>query len=315
MRSLRFRSFLFIAVAALALGACHDEDPQQAATSGGETPEAAVQQSVALIKSGDFGGFWKHALPPADYATFQLDWAKPDPDRQPLTDEQRAEFTKNYTAWTEPDAENKRYAEFKPKLVQLSQQYRDQLPVMIGIVQQIAKTGVEQDKSMTATQKAQANEIVDTLAPWVQQAPWFDQDKARQAVSLVVTTARKLDLKSADELRGMDFVTAMQKYSVGYEGLKQVLNLYGLSLDQTWDSVKLSTIENANGHARVKIDYVLLGKPLSTESVLIQQDGRWYSEDLLKNARETHQRLSEPAPSATAAPAPAASAVTAKTSS
>lgn len=315
MRSLRFRPFLFIALAALALAACHDKDKQEAATSGGDTPEAAVQQSITLIKSGDFAGFWKHALPPADYATFRQDWVHADPDRPPLTDEQRAEFTKNYTAWTEPDAENKRYVELKPKLVQLSQQYRDQLPVMIGIVQQIAKTGVEQDKSMTTTQKAQANAVVDTLGPWVQQAPWFDQDKAKQAVTIVVATARKLDLKSADQLRTMDFDTAMQKYALGYDGLKQALNLYGLSLDQTWDSVKLSTIENANGHARVKIDYVLLGKPLSTESVLVQQDGRWYSEDLLKNARETHTRLSQPASSATAAPAPAASAVTAKTSS
>jgi hypothetical protein len=317
MRRLRLRSFLFVACAALALGACHDKDQQQAAASGGETPEAAVQQSVNLIKSGDFEGFWKHALPPADYATFQLDWSKPDPDRAPLTDEQRAEFNKNYAAWTEADAENKRYAELKPKLVQLSQQYRDQLPVMIGIVQQIAKTGVEQDKSMTETQKAQANAIVDTLAPWVQQAPWFDQDKARQSVAIVVDTARKLNLKSADELRTMDFVTAMQKYSIGYQGLKQALNLYGLSLDQTWDSIKLSTIENANGHARVKIDYLLLGKPLSTESALILLDGRWYSEDLLKNARDTHARLSQPAPAATAtpAPAPAASTVTARTSS
>jgi hypothetical protein len=315
MRSLRFRSFLFIAVAALALGACHDKDQQQAATSGGETPEAAVQQSVALIKSGDFAGFWKHALPPTDYAAFRQDWAKPDPDRPPLTDEQRAEFSRNYTAWTEQDAETKRYAELKPKLVQLSQQYRDQMPVMIGIVQQIAKTGVAQDKDMTDTQKAQANAIVDTLAPWVQQAPWFDQDKAKQTVTIAVATARKLELKSADQLRTMDFDTAMQKYTIGYDGLKQALNLYGLSLDQTWDSVKLSTIENVNGRARVKIDYVLLGKPLSTESVLIQQDGRWYSEDLLKNARETHTRLSQPAPSTTAPPAPAASAVTAKTSS
>lgn len=315
MRSLRLRSFLFIAVAALALGACHDKDQQQAATSGGDTPEAAVRQSVGLIKSGDFAGFWKHALPPTDYATFRQDWAKADPDRPPLTDEQRTEFTKNYTAWTEPDAENKRYAELKPKLVQLSQQYRDQLPVMIGIVQQIAKTGVAQDKNMSDTQKAQANAIVDTLVPWVQQAPWFDQDKAKQTVGIVVATARKLELKSADQLRTMDFDTAMQKYTIGYDGLKQALNLYGLSLDQTWDSVKLSTIENANGRARVKIDYVLLGKPLSTESVLIQQDGRWYSEDLLKNARETHTRLTQPAPATTAAPAPAASAVTAKTSS
>ena len=59
----------------------------------------------------------------------------------------------------------------------------------------------------------------------------------------------------------------------------------------------------------MKIDYTLLGKPLSTESDLIQQDGRWYSEDVLQNVREAHQRLlAPPAPAGSAgAPATAAS--------
>ena len=302
----RSRLSMLLSVA-LVLGACHDKTATEAATPGGETPEAAVQQSVALLKAGDFGGYWKHSLPPADYAVFREDWAKPDPGRAPLTDEQRTQFTQTYAAWTEPGAETKRYAELKPKLAQLSQQYRDQLPVMTGIVRQIAQTGIAQDKSMTATQKAQASEVIDTLAPWVQQAPWFDQDKAKQTVTLLVTTARKLDLKSADQLRTMDFATAMQKYAIGYAGLKQVLDLYGLSLDATFDSVKLTVVQNANGHARVKVDYTLLGKPLSTEAALVQQEGRWYSQDMIENVRATHARVSAPAPGSTAAPAPAVS--------
>ncbi|HEX7814430.1 hypothetical protein [Dyella sp.] len=314
MRPLRFRAFALLCTATLVLAACHDKDKQEA-QSGSQTPEAAVQESVALIKSGDFGGFWKHSLPPADYATFRQDWTREDPGRQPLTDEQRAEFTKNYAQWTEQGAETKRFAELQPKLQQLSTQYRDQLPVMVGIFQQIAKTGVEQDKSMTKAQKAQANDVLDVLGPWVQQAPWFDQDKAKQAVAITVDTARKLDLKSADQMRTMDFDTAMQKYAIGFAGLKQVLNLYGLSVDQTLDSVKLSTVENANGHAKIKIDYVLLGKPLSTESEWVQQDGRWYNQDLINNVRETHERLNAPAPAGSAAPqpAPAASSITANT--
>jgi hypothetical protein len=60
----------------------------------------------------------------------------------------------------------------------------------------------------------------------------------------------------------------------------------------------------------VRIDYTLLGKPLSTESNLIEQDGRWYSEDMLQNVRDAHDRLMAPPapPSSTAAPAAPASA-------
>jgi hypothetical protein len=118
---------------------------------------------------------------------------------------------------------------------------------------------------------------------------------------VAVTTVRQLDLKSPEALRAMDFDTAMKKYAIGYEGAKQLLAIYGLSVDDTLNSIKLSELENKDGHAKVKIDYTLLGKPLSTETDMVEVDGRWYSESMLKNARQSHQEQGN------AAPAPAGS--------
>lgn len=272
---------------------------------GGDTPEASVQQSIALIKTGDFAGFWKHALPPADYDTLRSDWTRPRPDEHPLTPEDRADFIKTMQQLTAPDAETKLYAVAKPKLAQLQAQYQDQVPVMIGIFQAIAATGVSQSKDLTNPQKQQATEVINVLAPWAQTVPWFDQARAKQVVGIAVATARKLDLKTPEQLKAMDFDTAMQKYSVGFLGIKQALAVYGLSVDDTLDSAKVSTVDNRNGHAHVRIDYVLLGKPLATESDLIEQDGRWYSEDVLQNVREAHERLLAPPAPAGSAAAPA----------
>ena len=272
---------------------------------GGDTPEASVQQSIALIKTGDFAGFWKHALPPADYDTLRSDWTRPRPDEHPLTPEDRADFIKTMQQLTAPDAETKLYAVAKPKLAQLQAQYQDQVPVMIGIFQAIAATGVSQSKDLTNPQKQQATEVINVLAPWAQTVPWFDQARAKQVVGIAVDTARKLDLKTPEQLKAMDFDTAMQKYSVGFLGIKQALAVYGLSVDDTLDSAKVSTVENRNGHAHVRIDYTLLGKPLTTESDLVEQDGRWYSEDVLQNVREAHERLLAPPAPAGSAAAPA----------
>ncbi|HEY1588687.1 MAG TPA: hypothetical protein VGG00_03055, partial [Rhodanobacter sp.] len=146
---------------------------------------------------------------------------------------------------------------------------------------------------------------------WAQQAPWFDQAKAKQAIAVAVTTARKLDLKNPDQLHAMDFDTAMAKYAIGLGGAKQLLATYGLSVDDTLNSVKLTPVSNNNGHAVVKIDYTLLGKPLWTESTLVQQGGRWYSEDMLSNVRKSHQQLSEPPqPASSIAPAAAGTVAT-----
>jgi hypothetical protein len=164
---------------------------------------------------------------------------------------------------------------------------------------------VSQSKDLTNPQKQQATEVINVLAPWAQTVPWFDQARAKQVVGIAVATARKLDLKTPEQLKAMDFDTAMQKYSVGFLGIKQALAVYGLSVDDTLDSAKVSTVENRNGHAHVRIDYTLLGKPLTTESDLIEQDGRWYSEDVLKNVREAHERLLAPPAPAGSVPAPA----------
>lgn len=298
MRPSSPRHLLLPLLAVLLLSACHGKD--EAAQPGGSTPEAALQASVDLLKAGDFNGLWKHVLPPADYANLRADWSHHQQDPRPITAEDRARFNETMQKLTEPDAEAKLYAELQPKLISMQQQYKDQLPVLISVGEALAKSGVSQSKSLSDAQKTQANSVLDVLAPWAQQTPWFDQAKAKQAVGVAVATARKLDLKTPEQLRTMDFDAAMGKYATGYTGFKQLLAIYGLSVDDTLNSVKLTPVSSSNGHAVVRVDYTLLGKPLSTESKLVQQDGRWYSEDLLENARKAHLQASQQAPAGSA---------------
>ncbi len=312
MRLSSLRYALLPLCAALLLSACHGKD--DASQPGGRTPESALQGSVDLLKAGDFKALWKHALPPADYATLRADWAQKQKNPEPISAEDRAKFDQTMKKLTEPDAENKLYAELQPKLADMQQKYKDQLPVLISVGDALVKNGIAQSKDLTATQRTQANAVMNVITPWAQQTPWFDQGKAKQAVGVAVTTARKLDLKKPEQLRSMDFDTAMDKYSVGYGGIKQFLVIYGLSVDDTLNSVKMKTISNENSHAVVKVDYTLLGKPLTTESKMIEQDGRWYSEDMVKNVRKAHQKVTEKpvAPAASAAAPASATTVATK---
>jgi hypothetical protein len=307
MRFRRLRLLLPGLLVAATLAACHDkEQAPPPELSGGATPEAAIQDQVKYLQAADFAGLWKHALPPADYATLRADWPRQHGTGEAPSAQDRADFDAKLKEFTEPGAEDKLYAEAKPKLTRLQQQYSDQLPVMIGIMQGIARTAIDQTHGMTAAQKQQTNDVLDVIVPWAQRVNWFDQAKAKQAIGLLVATARKLDLKDAEHLHAMDFDTAMQKYRVGFLGAKDVLALYGLSVDQMLASAKVTPLENANGHARVKVDYTLLGKPLTTEATLVQENGRWYSEDLLHNVRDAHARLNAPAVAAST-PVPASS--------
>ncbi|GAB2572451.1 hypothetical protein ISP15_12405 [Dyella jejuensis] len=299
------RSLLLFAMFALA--ACHKQEDSITA-SGGATPEAAVQQSAALIKAGDFAGFWKHALPPSDYANLRADWTHPRPGQHAITAEDRVRFDQAVKQLTAPNAETTLYDQLKPKLIQMDQQYHDQLPVLIGIGQAILTSSIAQNTTLTESEKQQARDALNVLLPWAQQTPWFDQDKAKQAVAITVATTRQLHLTSADQLQNMDFDAAMKEYAIAYGGIKQLLAIYGLSIDDTLDSVKVSTIGIDHGQAHVKVDYTLLGKPLSADSQLVLVDGRWYSKDLIDSERAQHQQWLHPPAPATSAQAPAASA-------
>lgn len=301
------RHALWPLLAALLLGACHGkDDPSQ---PGGSSPVAAVQTSVDLVKAGNFNGLWKHVLPAADYAHLRTDWNLHQRDQPPITAAERARFDQAMQQLTAPDAASQLYAQWQPKLAAMEQQYKDQLPVLISIGEALAKKAVMRNEQLGAARKRQLSKALDALVPWAQGAPWFDRAKARQAIDVAVTTARKLELGSLDQARALDFDAMMGKYAIGYGGLKQLLAIYGLSLDETLDSVRLSEVSRDHDHAVVRIDYRLLGTPLSAESKLVRENGRWYSQDLLENVRRSHRQLAQP----TVAKASVATAPTART--
>lgn len=316
MRLLSVRRILLpfaAALVALALAACHHENPANIA--GGSTPDAIVTESAQLLKNNNVAGFWKHNLPPADYATMRADWSKLKLEHHPITAAQRAQFARSMQQLTAPGAETKLYAELQPKLTLLEKQYKDQVPVMIGIGQAIVGTGIAQSKSLSEAEKQQADAVLAAVLPWAKQAPWFDQAKAKQAIDVLVATARQLDLKDPDELRSLDFDAAMSKYAQAFGGIKQLLAIYGLSIDDMLDTVKASTVSMEHGYATVQVTYTLLGTPLSANVRMELIDGRWYDAALVADVRQAHQQLlqqqaaavkaASSAPAATASVAPA----------
>ena len=94
----------------------------------------------------------------------------------------------------------------------------------------------------------------------------------------------------------MDFDTAMRKGQVAFLGLKKILVVYGLSIDDTLDSVKPTVISATDDTAKVKVDFTLLGKPMSATSEMIRMDDHWYS-------KETIEKLAAPKADDAATPA------------
>lgn len=281
-------------LACLALAGCHRD---RAELSGGATPKAAIQQSIALIRAGHFADFVQQALPPADYARLREDWRRDPAGEQLFSNSVRDRANRVLQALAAPGAPTRLNAELLPRLAAAQDKFGDQVLVIVGVGQALLDKRIAASTSLTAEQKQHVQDILAALAPWVRKTGWFDADKARQAIASAAATTRALKLTRVEQLQSADFDAAMHTYARVFAGTEQLLSIYGLSIDDALVSTRVMLLPGAGNEphrARVRIAYTLAGKPLSAQINMIELDGRWYSQALVNAARAQHARLSTP---------------------
>ncbi len=272
--SLPFAILLFLA-------ACHQNMPQ-----------AALKKSLQLVKAADFAGYWAQALPPADYANIRADWQQLQQPYRPLSTDQELGFEQFMHKFTMPAAKAQLYRQLQPQLLKIQKKYQSQMPVLIGIVQVVASSGIAKSRLLTPAQKKQVEQVlVDALIPWLRKAQWFDQAKAKQAVGVVVDTVRQLKLKKLDDLHTQNFDISMKRYADLFIGIKKLLAIYGLSVDDVLDSIRFRSAHIKDSKACLKYSYVVLGRTFHGAMQMEKIRDHWYSTALLNDLRKRHQAL------------------------
>jgi len=258
------------------------------------TPDAAILASVQNLKAGNIDALIKNALPPEEYAKVKTKWAE-DINKEPITDEDRQKFAENIGKLTASDAEAKLWAELEPKLKEMDAQMAQQMPMMVAMGKGMIQSSIQQNQDLNEAQKQQASQAIDAFGNWVQTAKFTDPALAKQAITVVVKTARDINLKTLDEARALSYEQAMGKLGTGFIGLKQVLAIYGFSIDQTLDSVKAETLSSDAATAKVKISYSLFNTPLTAESDLVKVGDSWYGKEMMENLKKKDAEGTAPA--------------------
>lgn len=266
------------------LAACGNDSAPSVATAT-DRPDEAILASARHAKQGDVAALLEHMLPPAEFTRVKAEWNDTTQSAE-ISDEDRARFAEAMSKLTAPNAAETLYAEVEPELRQFDAQYKQQLPTMVAMGQGYLQSMVQQSQGLSATEKEQAVSAIKALAEWVQRTNFTDPAKVKQAIAIMADTARALDLKTLDEARALTFEQSAPKLRIAIGGIKKVLEQYDFSIDQTLDSVKTEVVANDGNAATVKVDYSLLGTPLSTESSMVKIDGRWYSKDTIEKIAE-----------------------------
>ena len=273
-----------LAMLAFVVAGCNrDSGSDTAGAKAG--PQQTVQRSIELTRSGDIAGLIEHMLPPAEFARVKAEWNDRKNDEEP-SEEQRQKFAEMMAKLTAPDAVDTIYAEIEPDIRQFDAQYQKQMPTIVSMGRGYLRGLVQQSQELTASEKEQANSVIEALAQWVEKTRFTDPERVRKALAIISETARQLDLKTLDQARALDFDQSAPKMQIAFDGLKKVLEVYDFSIDQTLDSVNTELVSNEGDKASVKISYTLLGTPLETRSEMVRIDNRWFAQDTIDKLRE-----------------------------
>ena len=145
---------------------------------------------------------------------------------------------------------------------------------------------IQDNQTLSENERTQAVAAIDALEKWVKGTRFTDPEAVKKVLAIVTRTARDLNLKSLDEARALDYDQSMQKARVAFGGVKDVLAVYGFSLDQTLDSVQAKTLTNDGKTANVQLAYTLLGTPLEATTEMVNVDGRWYGKQTIEKLKE-----------------------------
>ena len=273
-----------LAMLAFVVAGCNrDSGSDTAGAKAG--PQQTVQRSIELTRKGDIAGLIEHMLPPAEFARVKAEWNDRKNDEEP-NEEQRQKFAEMMAKLTAPDAVDTIYAEIEPDIRQFDAQYQKQMPTIVSMGRGYLRGLVQQSQELTASEKEQANSVIEALAQWVEKTRFTDPERVRKALAIISETARQLDLKTLDQARALDFDQSAPKMQIAFDGLKKVLEVYDFSIDQTLDSVNTELVSNEGDKASVKISYTLLGTPLETRSEMVRIDNRWFAQDTIDKLRE-----------------------------
>lgn len=282
-------------IAALGLVACGKDETAAApevskAQTVSSTPATAVQAQFDALRAGQFSSALLASIPPDVAEQMRAKWTSKM--AEPMSDEDRKGFEDMMAELTADGAEAAIYAKMEPELLKFQETAAMQMPMYVGMGRGILAASVQQREDIDAAQKAQAMASIDAFAKWAETAKFADPELAKQAIGHVCKAARDLNLRTADEVRALDFDQALKRGDVLFVALKNILGTYGFKLDDVLASAKTEVVSQTGDSAKVKVSYTMFDAPLSFESELVQIGGRWYGKDTIESLKKD---LAEPA--------------------
>lgn len=248
------------------------------------TPDGAIMANIEAVRKNDLKQILQTQFSDEEYQSMKADWEKQR--QEEISAEDKAEFENTIRPLIEDGAEEKLMALAEPYLEQAKQ-----LPAMVLFGQMAATQAIQENEEMSGEEKEAAQKMLESAAKWVNATDFSSPDLARQAIDVATKTARGLDIESLEDVQDLEFDELLDKGGDVFGGVKQVLSVYGISLDDTLDSFKAETVSEEDDQATVNLSFNFLGADHSLPVEMVKSGGRWISKDAAKAMEEIDLNL------------------------
>lgn len=233
-------------------------------------PAQQLQDMTAFLRRNDLLGLAREALSAEKFAEIRT--AYEYQRGQPISDDQRAEFEREISRITAPDAVERLMAEFRPKLDEARPQAAGGIMMAIGAAQMALASP---DTELTAEQRDMLRRALPGVQAWLTSTDFFDESTLRRALTLVTDAARATGISNLDQVQMLSFEEVLGHGGNMLAAAKSAVRLYGIDVDQIMATARYETVSIAGNEARVKATVTVFDAPLSTEFDMVLVDGRW----------------------------------------
>jgi hypothetical protein len=272
------RCFQLILLACLALAGCHRE-----VVAPGD-PVAAVKGMAAAIRDNDLVRYSRLSVPPQLHRRMEARWSANLKAAPPPTEAQQRDYAKWMARLTADDAETRLYRSYDGKMKKIQAEISSQWPLMQATGGIFVNGLIQANDHLSSGEKDHAKAVGSALLDWLSPRLLSDRAKARQAIAILTSTARDLDLPTLQQSRQLEMIPALEKAGRILKAFKEIGRIYGLDADASLAGLQARVVAVDGDVATMEVSYPLLGKTVSFEMQLLRRDGRWYSADAVHDA-------------------------------
>ena len=239
-----------------------------------QSPHESILSSIQALRKNDVPRLLRSMMSNQEITKLEKDWNVQR--QQELTMEEEMQFQAVMGMLTADGAEDLLMEQARPKLDEM----RTQVQMFSGMIVGMADAAIQDQEDLSEQEKKDSRLMLKSFTNLLTEDNICDPKRARRAIGVACSAARKLNLGSMNDVKALSFGQLMNKGSIVLAASKEVLEIYGLGIDEWLDTFTAETIEQNGEEASVLVSYEFMGTSYTSEVALVLSNGRWVQEEV-----------------------------------